>query len=96
MWPGRRRFSIIRPMCCSGTGSTGTAPRLRFDRGTLLLDGIDGEQVRNLFTPYLWTWDGRVGAWRCDAIHYAAVCDALAERLGAAWRNEVPEPPPVH
>jgi superfamily II DNA or RNA helicase len=69
--------------------------RLSFDRGTLLLGGVGAEEVRGIFAPGIWTWDGRVGAWRADALHYAAVRNALARRFGAAWRNEVPEPPPV-
>jgi superfamily II DNA or RNA helicase len=87
---------MIPPMRSSATGRPGVVPHLRFDRGTLLLDGLDGGQVRDLFGPDAWTWDGRVGAWRCDAMHCAAVRRTLGDRLGRAWRDEVPDPPPVH
>jgi len=82
-------------MHCSSIGGAGAVPRLWFDRGTLLLDALDGEQVRALFGRDAWAWDGRVGAWRSDAIHYAAVRRALRERFGRGWQDEVPGPPPV-
>ena len=69
--------------------------RLEFDRGTLLLRGLAGEAVRALASADVWTWDGRVGAWRCDAIHYAGVGETLAATLGSAWRDEVPKALPV-
>ena len=94
-WRDHGRSPIIRPMHCSSIGGAGAVPRLWFDRGTLLLDALDGEQVRALFGRDAWAWDGRVGAWRSDAIHYAAVRRALRERFGRGWQDEVPGPPPV-
>jgi superfamily II DNA or RNA helicase len=72
-----------------------TLPRLSFDRGTLLFSGVSPQEVRGIFAPGIWTWDGRVGAWRADALHYAAARNTLSGRFGTAWRNEVPDPPPV-
>ncbi len=40
----------------------------------------------------LWKWDVRVDAWRCDAIHYAAVRDALSRRFGVGFRDDLPAP----
>jgi len=36
-----------------------------------------------------------VGAWRCEAIHYAAVRAALSRRFGTRFRDEVCKPVPV-
>jgi len=64
---------------------------LAFDRGTLLLSGTGS---RNAVDPSdgIWTWDGRVSAWRCDAIHYSRVSRELAEHLGSGFRDELPKP----
>jgi len=72
------------------------AVRLRFDRGTLLLQGVPRNRARALPAPELWEWDGRVRAWRADAMHYAAIRQIADERWVGAWRDEVPGPPPVH
>jgi len=64
---------------------------LVFDRGTLLLNGqgarssIDGRDG-------LWTWDDRISAWRCDAIHYHRVRQELTECFGQDFLDEVPKP----
>jgi len=64
---------------------------LAFDRGTLLLSG-DGAEGSVDGRDGLWTWDDRVSAWRCDAIHYPRISRELSERLGQGFRDEVPRP----
>jgi len=74
------------------TGRSNTAARLSFDKGTLMLTGVSAERLGADFGPGLWCWDDRVPAWRCDAIHYAAVRRVLARRLGAGFRDGVGRP----
>jgi superfamily II DNA or RNA helicase len=66
--------------------------RLEFDRGTLLLTGVDPGHSCDIFGPAVWTWDSRVGAFRCDAIHFAAVRAALAGQFGRSLSDDVPQP----
>ncbi|MHC4119938.1 MAG: DEAD/DEAH box helicase family protein [Planctomycetota bacterium] len=68
---------------------------MRFDRGTLLLTGVGPGQVQEIAGPCVWAWDSRVAALRCDAIHYAAVREALAAEFGPAVPDEVPKPQAV-
>lgn len=65
---------------------------LSFDRGTLLLTGPQPRELSALSESSVWKWDSRVGAWRCDAIHYAAMRVALAQRFGGDFFDEVPSP----
>ncbi len=65
---------------------------LSFDRGTLLLAGPQAGELSGPADSPVWRWDTRVGAWRCDAIHYASVRVALGRRFGARFRDEVPPP----
>ena len=65
---------------------------LSFDRGTLLLAGIERGKLPEILVPSVWAWDDRVAAPRCDAIHYAAVRDALARQFGSSFSDEVPKP----
>jgi len=65
---------------------------LSFNRGTLLLTGVEREELPGISGPSVWTWDSRVGALRCDAIHYAAIRAALAEQFGPLLSDEVPKP----
>jgi len=64
---------------------------LRFDRGTLLLSGVGPDEVPGVPGPHVWTWDNRVGALRCDAIHYAKIHNALQSQFGPSLSDEVPE-----
>ncbi len=48
-----------------------------FDQGTLLLPGHEPAEVESIFGSELWTWDSRVAAWRCEAIHYRQVIMTL-------------------
>jgi superfamily II DNA or RNA helicase len=53
-------------------------PRLEFDRGTLLLRGLPST-TRPPGPPGTdWRWDDRIAAWRCLALHHAALRDPAA------------------
>jgi superfamily II DNA or RNA helicase len=65
---------------------------LKFDRGTLLLAGVGREHLCDISGPSVWTWDSRVEAFRCDAIHFAAVRAALTNQFGPSLSDHVPEP----
>jgi superfamily II DNA or RNA helicase len=65
---------------------------LSFDRGTLLLTGVDRGQLPVDSGSPAWTWDPRVGAWRCDAIHYAVVRTILSRRLASRFRDDTLQP----
>jgi superfamily II DNA or RNA helicase len=65
-------------------------PRLSFAGGTLLLEGMTAAVVRQVFRPSVWSWDGRVGAWRCDALAYLAVRQSLRDS-GLAFADAVPQ-----
>jgi superfamily II DNA or RNA helicase len=69
---------------------------LSFDRGTLILAGIGRGKLSKIPGPSVWAWDNRVGALRCDAIHYAAVSAALAGQFGPSLSDEVQKPCVVH
>jgi primosomal protein N' len=68
---------------------------LRYDRGTLLLEGLDGQTVAAIFGQGLWTWDPRVSAWRCEAVYCAAVRAALRAHPQLQIVDEIPPPPRV-
>lgn len=74
-------------------GSMGAS--LRYDRGTILLEGLDGQTVAAIFGEGLWTWDSRVSAFRCEAVHYAAVRAALRAHPELQIVDEIPPPPRV-
>ena len=65
---------------------------LSFVQGTLLLTGLTCRQLPDTNGLCIWRWDGRVGAWRCDAIYYAAIRRALVKRFGAHFSDEVMKP----
>jgi len=65
---------------------------LSFDRGTLLLRGMERVAPPDVAGSHLWRWDSRVGAWRCDAIHYRSVRAALDVRSSWGIRDDVPRP----
>jgi len=62
---------------------------LAFDRGTLLLKGLGHTELRDSPGSSIWAWDSRVGAWRCDAFHYAQVSKVLGNKFGASFSDEV-------
>ena len=65
---------------------------LSFERGTLLLTNVVRKELPDIVASSVWRWDSRVGAWRCDAIHYAAIRKSLVERFGAHFSDNVMEP----
>ncbi len=66
--------------------------RLIFDQGTLVLFGAGRDELPGMDQRCQWGWDERVGAWRCDAIHYATVTEGLRQRFGYLLHNEVIQP----
>jgi hypothetical protein len=64
--------------------------RLSFAGGTLVLQGMQPNAVKQLFPPQTWIWDRRVSAWRCEALHYLSVRRAL-RRNGLAYVDVVPQ-----
>jgi hypothetical protein len=65
---------------------------LSFDHGTLLLTNMVRKELADVIGSSVWRWDSRVGAWRCAAIHYAVVRNALFGRCGARFSDEVMKP----
>ncbi|MHC4478991.1 MAG: hypothetical protein ACYTEL_25470 [Planctomycetota bacterium] len=65
---------------------------LSFDRGTVLLKEVVRKDLPDVLGSGVWKWDGRVGAWRCDAIHYPALRKVLTSRFGARFTDEVMKP----
>ncbi|MBN1507407.1 MAG: DEAD/DEAH box helicase family protein [Sedimentisphaerales bacterium] len=65
---------------------------LSFNRGTLLLTGVDRGQLPVEPGSPTWTWDPRVGAWRCDAIHYASARTILSRRFGSWFHDDTLQP----
>jgi len=68
---------------------------LSFDRGTLVLSGLDPGEIRSAFGPALWRWDDRVNAWRSEALHAPRAREILRRRFGARLRDEIPDPPRI-
>lgn len=69
--------------------STQKKQPLRFDKGTLLLESKPPPRIASYCT-----WDKRAEAWRCDALYYTEVEDALREvspaySTNALHRNKV-------
>ena len=68
-------------------------PVLRFDQGTLVLEGISRGSMPRIAGAAPWAWDRRVGGWRCDALHYADVLVRIREARFhlkdevASWRS---------
>ncbi|MBN1973327.1 MAG: DEAD/DEAH box helicase family protein [Sedimentisphaerales bacterium] len=68
---------------------------LSFDQGTLLLNGVNQDQLPEMSSSNFWMWDTRTGAWRCDAIYYSAVSKSLCEKFGKDFSDEVMKPQSV-
>lgn len=86
-----------RAGACYDVGSmTGIEPQRRislsFDRGTLLLTGLERKELPNVPGPSVWMWDARVGAWRCDAIHYPSIRGVLNRRFTSCLQDDMPQP----
>jgi len=65
---------------------------LSFDRGTLLLKGLDYKELPNIPGISAWKWDIRMGAWRCEAIHYFQIQAALHSEFISSFNDDVPQP----
>ena len=65
---------------------------LSFDRGTLLLKGLDRQEMREFFGSGVWRWDHRLAAWRCEAINYGTVRQDLVGKFGPGLVDAVPQP----
>jgi superfamily II DNA or RNA helicase len=65
---------------------------LSFNRGTLLLTATTRNQLPDTNGSCVWRWDRRVGAWRCDAIYYAAISKALVKQFGIHFSDKVLKP----
>lgn len=65
---------------------------LSFDRGTLLLAGAQPGEPGGAQGSSRWAWDTRVGAWRCDAIHYPSVRATLSQRFASSFQDNVLRP----
>ena len=63
---------------------------LKWDQGTLLLEGWPREQFPSTTHPDIWKWDSRVSKWRSDAIHYFWITKEFAQRSN--FYDEVPKP----
>ncbi|MDZ4753993.1 MAG: DEAD/DEAH box helicase family protein [Phycisphaerae bacterium] len=64
---------------------------LRFDRGTLVVRGVD-ETAARAIEDWPCVWDPRVGAWRCEAILLVRVIASLRSAFGGRWSNEIAFP----
>lgn len=62
---------------------------LRFDEGTLVLDGMPEGEIRRAFPQAPWTHDPRTSSWRCDAMAYHQVREAI-DAGGLTVADEVP------
>ena len=68
--------------------------RLDFDRGTLLLSGVEREIDQFLQTKW-WQWDNRVNGWRCEAMYYSRVIGQLKTLFENDFRTTIPPFPRV-
>jgi len=57
-----------------------------------LLDGVERVELPGIFGPPVWVWDERIGAPRCDAIHYVSVRSALVRQFGRLFNDKVQKP----
>ncbi len=65
---------------------------LKFHEGTLLLDGLSQEKLRDIFSPFIWIKDDRVNKFRTDAIHYRIARRILRQKLGENFIDKVHKP----
>lgn len=55
-------------------------PALRFEHGTLVLDGWSSTAVERVFGKSKFTWDPRITGWRAPAIDYPEIAAAMEAR----------------
>jgi superfamily II DNA or RNA helicase len=65
-------------------------PSLSFAGGTLLLRDVAPAAFGQVLAGQSWSWDSRVKGWRCDALRYRSVREAL-KRCGSEFSDTVPE-----
>ncbi len=65
-------------------------PELSFDSGTLLLGGVSQRFIERVFKNGPWVFDGRVGKFRCDALHYHSVSSQLHQSLATNFTDSLP------
>ena len=68
---------------------------LTFDRGTLLLRTAADRELSAWIRKLPGTWDPRVSAWRCPAIHYPSIRNCLLKKFGPRFTDQIPTPPGV-
>ena len=52
-----------------------TTGAIRFDAGTLTLQGLSANAVKLLFSDVPWIWDPRSECWRCDGLHHRRIAE---------------------
>ncbi len=62
---------------------------LSFDQGTLTLAGVSPAFVARVFAKGEWAFDHRSHQFRCDALLYSTVRDALQQQLAGSWIDSV-------
>ncbi len=85
----QERFAGNSAMISEGESG---AFKLSFDKGTLVLSASGAAAPAGLLAPAKWQWDGRIGAFRCAAMHYAQESAELRRRLGESFADLVPKP----
>jgi superfamily II DNA or RNA helicase len=65
---------------------------LRFDRGTLVLQGLSGSAIDGGLASNICTWDSRISAWRADAMHYISIRNYLRSQIGPALQDNIRPP----
>jgi superfamily II DNA or RNA helicase len=83
---------------CMQNSLTNLGPvSIEFDGGTLVLRGICRTTVPSSpGSSSIWQWDDRIGCWRCHAIEYPVVCQALSRQYGSGFIDKVPTPETVN
>mgnify|MGYP006286347839 FL=1 len=66
-------------------------PSLHFDKGTLLVRGLQPEEAPRI-DDWPCRWDDRVGAWRTEAIRYVRLARRLRRLFPDSFVDEVPLP----
>lgn len=59
---------------------TASTPSLTFSEGTLVLEGWLPKAIEKVFPDGIWSWDDRVRAHRCSAVHYPMISKLIEER----------------
>jgi superfamily II DNA or RNA helicase len=68
---------------------------LSFDQGTLVLSGLSRSAFGQPGESVIWEWDGRIGAFRCEAIHYRRIRENLIDQYKIYFSDNVHNPAQV-